>query len=66
MVNVLLNVVLESKNEKSHVAKDQNVEEEVDDDQNVFEFQCQNVRQTENHLIHKSVDLNVLHIGIQE
>jgi len=62
-----LNVVLEFKNEKCPVVKDQNVdEEEVDDDRNVFEFICRNVRRTENHQTHKSVDLNVLHIGIQK
>ena len=64
--NVLLNVVLEHKNEKSLVVKDPNVEEEVDVDRNVFEFQCQNVQQIKSHQMYKSAEMNVLLIGIQD
>ena len=64
--NVLLNVVLEHKNEKSLVVKDPNVEEEVDVDRNVFEFQCQNVQQIKSLQMYKSAEMNVLLIGIQD
>ena len=60
-------MVLEFKNERSHVAKDQNIQGKAGVNQNVFEFHCQNARQTKNHQIHKSVNLNsALHIGIQK
>ena len=64
--SVLLNVVSESKGEKFLAVKGQNVEGEVDVDRNACEFQCQNVKQIANHQTHKSVDLNVLLIGIQD
>ena len=64
--NVLLNVVLEHKNEKFLVVKDPNAEEEVDVDRNVFEFQCQNVQQIKSLQMYKSAEMNVLLIGIQD